>query len=126
MYLLDTCAFIWYLEDSTRLSEWVCEILQGEDELYLSLASLWEIAIKKTIGKLDLSETTADLIQICKEDSIEVLSIDAQYFDTIQIMPYIHGDPFDRLIMATAIDNGLILLTDDDNIRKYTEVKQEW
>ena len=126
MYLLDTCAFIWYLEDSPRLSERVREILQGEDELYLSLASLWEIAIKKTIGKLYLSETTADLIQICKEDNIEVLSIDAQYFDTIQIMPYIHGDPFDRLIMATAIDNGLILLTDDDNIRKYTEVKQEW
>ena len=58
--------------------------------------------------------------------SYGIWKIDAQYFDTIQIMPYIHGDPFDRLIMATAIDNGLILLTDDDNIRKYTEVKQEW
>ena len=126
MYLLDTCAFIWYLEDSPRLSERVREILEGENEIYLSLTSLWEIAIKKTIGKLDLNETTEDLIQICKEDSIEVLPIDALYFDTIQTMPYIHGDPFDRLIMATAIENGLILLTDDDNIRKYTEVKQEW
>ena len=58
--------------------------------------------------------------------SYGIWKIDAQYFDIIQIMPYIHGDPFDRLIMATAIDNGLILLTDDDNIRKYTEVKQEW
>ena len=126
MYLLDTCAFIWYLDDSPRLSERVREILDCEDDIYLSLTSLWEIAIKKTIGKLDLSESTNDLIQICKEDSIGVLPIDARYFDTIQTMPYIHGDPFDRLIMATAIENDLILLTDDDNIRKYTEVKQDW
>ena len=48
------------------------------------------------------------------------------YFDTIQTMPYIHGDPFDRLIMATAIENDLILLTDDDNIRKYKEIKLDW
>ena len=86
MYLLDTCAFIWYLDDSPRLSERVREILDCEDDIYLSLTSLWEIAIKKTIGKLDLSESTNDLIQICKEDSIGVLP------DTAKISIDFFGD----------------------------------
>ena len=49
-----------------------------------------------------------------------------RYFDTIQTLPYIHGDPFDRLIMAVAIDNNLDLLTDDENIQKYDKVNVVW
>ena len=126
MYLMDTCTFLWYLEDSPRLSQKAREVISGENRLFLSLTTLWEIAIKKTIHKLDLEESTAELIKICEEDGITVLPIESRYFDTIQILPYIHGDPFDRLIMATARDNDLTLLTDDKNIQKYKEVKQVW
>lgn len=126
MYLLDMCAFIWYLEDSPKLSGKVRDIISGSDELYLSLASLWEIAIKKTIGKLDITESTAGLVEICQEDNISLLPIESRYFDTIQELPYIHGDPFDRLIMVTAHDNDLILLTDDGNIQKYADIRQDW
>ena len=126
MYLMDTCTFLWYLDDSPHLSQKAREIICGEKCLFLSLTSLWEIAIKKTIHKLDLEESTADLIKICEEDGITILPIESRYFDTIQILPYIHGDPFDRLIMATARDNDLTLLTDDKNIQKYNEIKQMW
>ncbi len=124
--MMDTCTFLWYLEDSPRLSQKAGEVISGESRLFLSLTTLWEIAIKKTIHKLDLEESTADLIKICEEDGITVLPIESRYFDTIQILPYIHGDTFDRLIMATARENDLTLLTDDKNIQKYNEVKQVW
>ncbi|MBQ9359515.1 MAG: type II toxin-antitoxin system VapC family toxin [Lachnospiraceae bacterium] len=126
MYLLDTCTFIWYLEDSPQLSHKAREIIRDERQLFLSLTTLWEIAIKKTIHKLDLKESTADLVKICEEDGIVLLPIESRYFDTIQTLPYIHGDPFDRLLIATALDNNLTLLTDDRNIQKYTEIKQVW
>ena len=126
MYLLDTCAFIWYLDDSPRLSAKAREIIGKDNQLYLSLTSLWEIAIKKTINKIDIEGSTADLVKICEEDGIMLLPIESRYFDTIQTLPYIHGDPFDRLIMATAIENDLKLLTDDENIQKYDEVNVVW
>lgn len=57
---------------------------------------------------------------------MELIPIKLDYFDTIQELPYHHGDPFDRLIMATAIEEGLILLTNDEQIRLYQEVRQLW
>ena len=95
MYLIDTCAFIWYLEGSSSLSERARAILDTEEDVYLSLTSLWEIAIKKTIKKLELNKTTAELQTLCESGEICILPIDAKYFDTIQHLPLIHGDPFD-------------------------------
>ena len=126
MYLLDTCAFIWYLEGSSRLSEMARAIIDTEGDVYLSLTSLWEIAIKKTIKKLELSKTTAELQALCESGGIHLLPIDAKYFDTIQHLPLIHGDPFDRLIIATAKEEGLTILTDDEKIRLYSEVETVW
>ena len=126
MYLLDTCAFIWYLEDSSRLSERARSIIDNEENVFLSLTSLWEIAIKKTIKKLELNKTTAELQALCESGGIRILPIDAKYFDTIQHLPLIHGDPFDRLIIATAKEEGLTVVTDDEKIRLYSEVKTVW
>ena len=126
MYLLDTCAFIWYLEDSSRLSERARSIIDNEENVFLSLTSLWEIAIKKTIKKLELNKTTAELQALCESGGIRILPIDAKYFDTIQHLPLIHGDPFDRLIIATAKEEGLTVVTDDEKIRLYSEVETVW
>lgn len=126
MYLLDTCAFIWYLEDSPRLSDRARTILNAEKDVFLSLTTLWEIAIKKTIKKLELNKTTAELQELCESAGITLLSIDAKYFDTIQQLPLIHGDPFDRLIIATAKEEGLAIVTDDEKIRLYSEIETVW
>ena len=87
---------------------------------------MWEIAIKKTIKKLNLAETTYELEQYCYEADILILPIINSYFETIQSIPYIHGDPFDRLIIATAIENDLTIITRDNNIQKYEDVKTIW
>ena len=126
MYLMDTCTFLWYLEDSPRLSEKAREIINSDNDIYLSLTSLWEIAIKKTIHKLELNKSTAELEEICDNYGFMLLPIESKCFDTIQKLPYIHGDPFDRLIIATAIEHDLTLLTDDWNIQKYVDVRHIW
>ena len=126
MYLLDTCAFIWYLEDSPRLSSRAKTIINNEEGVFLSLTTLWEIAIKKTIKKLELNKTTAELLALCKNGGIRTLPIDAKYFDTIQHLPLIHGDPFDRLIIATANEEGLVIVTDDEKIQLYPGIVTTW
>ena len=126
MYLLDTCAFLYYLGDSEKLSSTARSIIETKEDVYLSQTTLWEIAIKKTIKKLDLAETTFDLERICSDGGISIIPIKNKYFETIQKLPYIHGDPFDRLIMATALDEGLSVLTDDEKIPLYPEIKVVW
>ena len=89
------------------------------NDLYLSIASLWEIAIKKTIHKLDIEETITDLENICIDYGITILPIKIPYLEKIQQLLLIHNDPFDRLIIATALEEKLTLITHDSNIQKY-------
>lgn len=68
----------------------------------LSIASLWEIAIKKTINKLDIEESVTDIEKICDDYGISILPIKKKYLERVQILPVIHSDPFDRLIIYCA------------------------
>ena len=70
--------------------------------------------------------TTAELLAICDRAGIRTLPISAEYFDVIQELPLIHGDPFDRLIIATAMREKLAILTDDEKIIRYPNVKVVW
>ncbi len=125
MYILDTCAFIWSVLDDPKLSDTVSDILAGSEAVYISKATLWEIAIKKTTGKLNLRHNTFELEQICIDEDINILPLKLRYFERIQNMPLIHRDPFDRIIIASAIEEGYTLLTNDSEIIKY-EVKTIW
>lgn len=126
MYLLDTCAFIWYIETSKRLPQAIRELIDNSKNIFLSQATFWEIAIKQTTGKINLSLSIFELNDKCKEQKINVLELKNEYFERIKKLPLIHNDPFDRIIMATAIERNLTLLTCDDNIVKYQEVKTLW
>ncbi len=119
MYLMDTCAFLWFLDDNPNLSVRARDAIGRSRDLYLSIATLWEIAIKKTIHKLILAESVTDLEEICNDYGITILPVKTRYLEMIQKLPLIHGDPFDRLIMATALEEKLLLITCDSNIRKY-------
>ena len=126
MYLLDTCAFIWSVQDSPELSSIARNILDGDDDVFVSQATFWEIAIKQTTGKINLSQTSFELAEICEAEDIKILPLELAHFERIKQLPMIHKDPFDRIIMAAAIEEGLTILTKDEAVRKYEEVKTLW
>jgi PIN domain nuclease of toxin-antitoxin system len=85
----------------------------------LSSASLWEIAIKMNLGKLELSRSLEDLLADLDSTDIEVLQIEHEYLKELATLPQIHKDPFDRLLIATAKAEGMTIVTADENIHKY-------
>ena len=125
MYLLDTHALLWYLRDSPELSKKALKIINTEDEIFVSVASLWEIAIKNSIGKLDLEFSIEEIENLCNEKDITILQINGKQLDKIKLLPKIHSDPFDRLIIAQAQTEELTILTTDSKIPKYP-VKTLW
>ena len=126
MYLLDTCTFIWYIETSRRLPSTVRKVIDTSEKVHLSQATLWEIAIKQTTGKIGLTMTSFELAEKCIEQKITVLPLKCEYFECIKKLPLIHRDPFDRIITATAIEEDLTLLTNDSEIVKYDAVRTFW
>ncbi|MBQ9419611.1 MAG: type II toxin-antitoxin system VapC family toxin [Synergistaceae bacterium] len=112
-YLMDTCTFIWYVETSDKLPVAMRELIDNAEEISVSQVTFWEIAIKKTIGKLNFPMTSFDLEKKCDENKIGIFPLRSKYFERIQMLPLIHRDPFDRIIMATAVEEDLTLLTND-------------
>ncbi|BAU15217.1 PilT protein domain protein [Leptolyngbya sp. NIES-3755] len=124
--LLDTHTLLWYLQGDPKLSTAVAEILElTENNLYLSIASLWEIAIKLGIGKLELQFSYDELRNTLTQFGIEILSI--QFEDTRQYLnlPLHHRDPFDRMLVAQAITRSLKLVSCDAVIDGYA-VERLW
>ena len=123
---MDTCTFLWYIETSSRLPESVRELIDTTKYVSVSQAAFWEIAIKQTTGKLALNMSMSELEEKCIENSITILPLKLAYFERIKSLPLIHRDPFDRIIMASAIEEDLTLLTNDGEIVKYQDVKTLW
>jgi PIN domain nuclease of toxin-antitoxin system len=119
-YLLDTHTVIWYLGKSPSLSLRAKEIIDNAgNRRYISSASLWEIAIKVNLGKLDLHTTFDVFLDRIQYRDIEILQIKNEYLKRLSVLPLIHKDPFDRLLIATALVENLTLITADENVRKY-------
>lgn len=126
MYLMDTCTFLWYIEEGSRLPQAVKEVIDNSENIYLSQATLWDIAIKQTIRKIVLTMMSFELEDKCREELITILPLKSEYFERIKTLPLIHRDPFDRIITATAIEENMTLLTNDSNIVKYSSLKTLW
>ncbi len=125
MHLIDTHTLIWSLLASDNLSETAKETMTDGSKVYVSIASLWEIAIKQSINKLKIKNSIEEIAQMCVKAKINVLPIDAKHLDKIRELPAIHNDPFDRLIIAQAITEGMDIVTKDGIIPKY-DVKTIW
>ena len=116
MYLIDTHALLWARSAPERLSREALSVLQATgNTLYVSMASLWECAIKTSIGKLDVP---AGFWRIVSED-YELLGIELSHVEACASLPLHHRDPFDRLLVAQAQRGGLGLITRDPNIARY-------
>lgn len=118
--LIDTHSLIWFLEGDVSLSKPNRQIISdSNNEVFLSIASLWELAIKISIGKLILSKPLADVIkQICSEN-IEILPISPEHILQVSTLPFHHRDPFDRIIVAQSQIENLALITNDAAFANY-------
>ena len=125
-YLLDTNALIWFATDSPVQSPAVDRVLADPNSIVaVSIMSLWEIAIKVSIGKLDVGRTLRDLETLVLDEGIAILDILVENLETLVLLPWRHKDPFDRMIAATALHSGLTVLSSDTIFDDYG-VRREW
>lgn len=119
--LLDTHVFIWSATVD-KLSQAATEaFLDTKNELYLSVASYWEMAIKISLGKLTLDENWIQRVDdMMSKNQLRWLAIDKAHCQVITTLPHLHGDPFDRLLIAQALVEEMTLMTADAKIRQYT------
>jgi len=119
--LLDTHAFLWLITDEDRLSENARQtFLNTENSLFFSAASLWEICIKKSLGKISLMDGWFQTIQ--KEiqiNTIQWLPIEMTHCAEVTELPFHHRDPFDRMLIAQAIVEEMKLLSRDSRLADY-------
>ena len=118
-YLLDTNVLIYLLAAPAELSSAAKRVLETEIFLFASKASLWEIGIKQSIGKLKLALSIPEIERQCIERNIQVLSVSSAAIERIKSLPAIHKDPFDRILVAQAQDAGLTIVTSDRIIPQY-------
>lgn len=125
--LLDTHAFLWFIAGSDELSDKAREHIEDENNrVFLSAASLWEMAIKVSLGKLTLSEPFETLIpEQLALNGVEILGITVAHTTQVANLPFHHRDPFDRLIIAQALEEQLPVISVDGAFDEYG-VKRIW
>lgn len=124
--LLDTNVFLWFIEDNPHLSAHAKALLESDVDLLISAASLWEIAIKTSIGKLTLAQPYEVLIpQQLEQNLIEILPISLAHLANVSTLPFHHRGPFDRLLIAQAMAEQLPIITADTTFDAYA-IKRLW
>ena len=126
-YLLDTHSLLWFLAGDEQLSAQAQQLIENEsNEMFISVASLWEIAIKVSLHKLHLSQPFEQLFPAQLErNSIEILNISLPHLSTLSRLPFHHRDPFDRLIIAQSLTDNIPIIGVDSTFDLY-DVQREW
>jgi PIN domain nuclease of toxin-antitoxin system len=123
--LLDTHAFLWWCEDSPELSSTARSVITDQD-CFVSFASLWEIAIKVNLGKLRLPERFDRYIpNQMSLNGFEQLEISFNHLRRCSLLEWAHRDPFDRLLVVQAQEEGLGIVSRDESFDAY-KVKRYW
>lgn len=119
--LLDTCTFLWIISAPEQLTQAAKQALvDGYNRLSLSQASMWEIQIKYQSRKLALTHTPRETVELGMErHGVDCQSLASTAIWHLQKLPLLHKDPFDRIIIATALCEGMTLVTPDPEIHKY-------
>jgi PIN domain nuclease of toxin-antitoxin system len=119
-FLLDTHLFLWCIKDDKRLSKPARFKIMHATEVYVSSASIWEACIKIKLKKLEVD--ISEMIAAIKESGFSELPITTHHAASVSKLPDIHRDPFDRMLIAQAISEPLVLLTADRQLEKYSEL----
>ncbi len=119
--LLDTHIFLWTISEPERLSSRVQEIIQdARNDVLLSIASAWEIAVKSSLGKLDVPKPAVTFVQRqLSSHRIGILPLRLPHMLILEKLPWHHRDPFDRMLVAQCLEEGASLVTVDSQLRRY-------
>lgn len=119
-YLLDTHTLLWLLNDESVIpATTLIQLKNPAHELYVSTASIWEIAIKRSLGKLDINRPTQAIIDELPAIGITLLPILPRHILNIEALPFYHKDPFDRIIIAQALVEKWTIVSKDANFPQY-------
>ncbi|MCL2109398.1 MAG: type II toxin-antitoxin system VapC family toxin [Oscillospiraceae bacterium] len=119
-YLLDTQILLWHFGENKKLSETAkAKIFEPTEQCFVSVVSLWEVAIKMNINRLSFDGGFSAFRQLVEDNGFDILPIKNQHLESLFDLPLIHRDPFDRLIVSTAISENMTIVTADEDIQKY-------
>jgi PIN domain nuclease of toxin-antitoxin system len=118
--LLDTHIFLWCMQDSAQLSKAARELILAAEQVYISSASIWEVAIKIKLKKLTVK--IDDLIKAIPESGFIELPITVAHAAEVYNLPELHRDPFDRMLIAQSISEPLQFLTADKALQEYSSL----
>jgi PIN domain nuclease of toxin-antitoxin system len=126
--LLDTHAFLWAITNDARMSQRARNVyLDERNRLLLSVASVWEMAIKSSLGRLTFSKAlTAFLDEQLSANGISVLEISRAHAEGVEALPFHHRDPFDRLLVSQALAERAPILSADAALDHYAGVTRLW
>jgi PIN domain nuclease of toxin-antitoxin system len=116
-FLLDTHVMLWFLNDDAKLAPEVRDEIEKCNQVFVSIISLWEVAIKLNIGKLKLD--FRDLSKALDDSNITILNVIVSDFSAYINLPLHHKDPFDRILISQAINRSMILVSQDSIFNQY-------
>ncbi|MBP6623804.1 MAG: type II toxin-antitoxin system VapC family toxin [Chitinophagaceae bacterium] len=125
-YLLDTHTLLWFIAGDSMLPKRIKTLIQSTNTpCFVSIVSIWEIVIKKQIGKLEFGMELTELFNYIERNKIEILPMELVHFIELSNLPLVHSDPFDRIIISQAIAEKMIILGCDVKFHNY-DVLIEW
>ena len=129
-YLIDTHVFLWFVSNSKELSQTAKTLIEdGNNEIFLSIISLWEISIKTALGKLTINGKYDSVIDDVNDNAIQILPINFAHTVEQNSLPFHHRDPFDRIIISQAIVENMNFISADnifDDYLKGKSIKRIW
>ena len=129
-FLIDTHVFLWFVSNAKELSQTARTFIEdGNNTIFLSIASLWEISIKTALKKLSIKGTYESVIDDVTDNSIQILPITFAHTVEQNRQPFHHRDPFDRIIISQAIVENMNFISADtifDDYLKGTSIKRIW
>jgi PIN domain nuclease of toxin-antitoxin system len=120
--LLDTHVALWVITESPRLTQAARSlILSPRNQVWVSVVSLWEIAIKHSLGRGDMPVTSQEALAYFKDSGLDILPVEAEHTTAVEELAFIHQDPFDRLLVAQALTEPMRLITHDPVVARYSD-----
>jgi PIN domain nuclease of toxin-antitoxin system len=118
-FLLDTHVLIWFIEGDESLPESIREAIQSSNQNFVSMASFWEMAIKVSLGNLELTTSFVKYFETVVGEGFIILPVDFAHTVKLSQLPFYHKDPFDRTLIAQAISEDLTIITKEQLFEEY-------